>query len=160
MLLYLGYYVAIPNLVGLFGRPLGGYMSDRIGRRKMSWIALSFFASGIALTALVREGYSIVPALVMLGFGQHTIIPVLFATLMDMLPPQKRALISGRINAVRHLIAGFGPTVVGAIIDAAGFQIAFLALSLAVVSNFSFTLKMPQEPEHDEHELRKVACTA
>jgi len=144
-LLYLGYYVAIPNLVGLFGRPIGGYMSDKIGRSRMTWISLGFFALGIAFTSFVRGGYWLVPALIMLGFGQHSVIPVLFAMLMDMLPPQKRALIAGRVNAVRHLIAAFGPTVVGAIIDTAGFLIAFLVLSLAVASNFSVTLKMRRE---------------
>jgi len=35
--------------------------------------------------------------------------------------------------------------VVGAIIDTAGFLIAFLVLSLAVASNFSVTLKMRRE---------------
>jgi len=142
VLAYLGYYVAIPNVLGLFGRPIGGYLSDKIGRRSMTLISLASLASGIILTVLVRETYWLILCLAVLGFGLHTVIPVLFAFLMDQFAPSKRALMAGRINAVRHLISGSSPTVVGTIADSAGFSVAFLALAMAVISNFFISLKM------------------
>ena len=33
VLTYLAYYVAVPSILGIFGRPLGGYLSDTLGRR-------------------------------------------------------------------------------------------------------------------------------
>ena len=98
VLAYLGYYVAIPNVLGLFGRPIGGYLSDKIGRRSMTLISLASLASGIILTVLVRETYLLILCLAVLGFGLHTVIPVLFAFLMDQFAPSKRALMAGRIT--------------------------------------------------------------
>jgi len=134
--------VAIPNVLGLFGRPIGGYLSDKIGRRSMTLISLASLASGIILTVLARETYWLILCLAVLGFGLHTVIPVLFAFLMDQFAPSKRALMAGRINAVRHLISGSSPTIVGTIADSAGFSVAFLALAMAVLSNFFISLKM------------------
>lgn len=144
-LVYLGYYVAIPSLLGLVGRPLGGYMSDKIGRRSMTLVSLASLALGIFLVVLTPGAPWLVLALAVLGFGLHTVIPVLFAFLMDLFSPQKRALLAGRINAVRHLIAGFSPTVVGAIADYTSFSVAFLVLAFAALANFFVTLKTREE---------------
>jgi MFS family permease len=145
LLIYLGYYVAVPSLLGLFGRPLGGHLSDKIGRRSMTLISLASLASGITLTVLTSGGYMLILSLALLGFGLHTVIPVLFAFLMDMFHPSRRALIAGRINTVRHLIAGTSPTIVGAIADSIGFSTAFLVLAFAVVTNLLVALRMPTE---------------
>ncbi len=144
LLVYLGYYVAIPNLLGLIGRPLGGYLSDKIGRIIMALVSFASVASGIILTVFVREFYWLVLSLALLGFGLNTVVPVLFAFLMDLFSPSKRALITGRINTIRHLIAGFSPSIMGAIADSAGFSISFLTLALVVVANMLVTIKMGQ----------------
>jgi MFS family permease len=145
LLIYLGYYVAIPNLLGLLGRPLGGYLSDKIGRKRMTLVSFTCLAIGIVLTVVMSGAYWLLLSLALLGFGLHTVIPVLFAFLMDMFAPSKRALIAGRINTIRHVIAGLSPTVVGTIADTAGFSTAFLTLAFAVLVNFFVTLRMREE---------------
>jgi MFS family permease len=141
-LFYVGYYVAVPHLLGVFGRPLGGYMSDRVGRRRMTLLSLVSLASGLLLTILVPSGYMLVLTLSLLGFGLHSAIPVLFAFLTDLFSPSRRALILGRFNTVRLLIGGISPVIVGIVVDSAGFLPAFLALVLSVTASFSLALKV------------------
>jgi len=141
---YLGYYVAVPNVLGLFGRPIGGYLSDRIGRRTMTLISLASLASGILLTTYVGASWLLL-SLALLGVGLHTLVPVLFALLMDSLVPSRRALVAGRVNTIRHLIAGLSPTAVGAIADFAGFSTAFLTLALATFANFFLAFRIREK---------------
>jgi MFS family permease len=139
-LAYLAYYVSVPHTLGIFGRPLGGHLSDKVGRRNVVLVSTASLASGIVLMVLFHGEYWLLLALVLLGFGLHTSIPPMFALLMTMIPSSKRAIIVGRVNTVRHLIAGLSPAIVGSIVDSRGFPTAFLALASIAVMGLLVTL--------------------
>lgn len=145
LLSYLAYYVAIPNVLGVLGRPLGGHLSDKLGRKSVMLISFASLLTGIVFVVLTYESYSLLLALALLGFGLHTAIPVMFAFLMGQLPPSKRALIAGRVNTVRLTIAGLSPAMTGAIIDSAGFSVAFSALTGLTSASLLGTLRLKEK---------------
>ncbi len=146
-LIYLAYYAAVPHTMGVFGRPLGGYLSDRVGRKNVILSSTSLLAIGIVLSVFVHADYSLLLALVLLGFGLHTLIPVMFALLVVLFPRSKRAIWIGRLNTVRHSIAALSPAIVGSIIDSSGFSTAFLVLAGVVLAGFIVTLRFPEKQD-------------
>jgi len=144
LLTYLAYYVAVPSVLGIFGRPLGGHLSDTLGRRNVMLISSASLMTGTILTILIYERFWLVLALALLGFGLHTAIPVMFAFLMSLLPRSKRALIAGRVNTVRLAVAGLSPAISGAIIDSAGFLTAFSTLAAFGLASLLGTLKLKE----------------
>jgi len=145
LLTYLAYYVAVPNILGVFGRPLGGRLSDALGRKNVMLISFALLMAGILLTIWIYERLWLLLALAVLGLGLHTAIPVMFAFLMSQLPPSRRALIAGRVNAIRHTIAGVSPAIVGAIVDSAGFLTAFSTLTMFTLASLLGTLMLDEE---------------
>ncbi len=147
LLAYLAYYVAVPSILGIFGRPLGGHLSDTLGRKNVMLISCASLMAGTVLTILIHEGYWLLLALAMLGFGLHTTIPVMFAFLMSQLPSSRRALIAGRANTVRLTIAGLSPAILGTIVDSAGFSVAFSVLTAFILASLLGTLKLQEKTE-------------
>mgnify|MGYP002395709576 FL=1 len=145
VLTYLAYYVAVPSILGIFGRPLGGYLSDTLGRRNVMLISSASLMMGTIFTILIYERLWLVLALALLGFGLHTAIPVMFSFLMSLLPPSKRALIAGRVNTVRLTIAGVSPAIMGVVIDSAGFLTAFSTLTAFILASLLGTLKLKEK---------------
>jgi len=139
-LAYLAYYVSVPHTLGIFGRPLGGHLSDRVGRKNVVLASTTSLASGIVLLVLLQGEHWLLLALILLGFGLHTSIPPMFALLMTMIPSSKRAVIVGRVNTVRHLITGLSPAIMGSMVDSRGFPTAFLALASITVMGLLVTL--------------------
>jgi len=145
VLTYLAYYVAVPSILGIFGRPLGGYLSDTLGRRNVMLISSVSLMMGTIFTILIYERLWLVLALALLGFGLHTAIPVMFSFLMSLLPSSKRALIAGRVNTVRLTIAGVSPAIMGVVIDSAGFLTAFSTLTAFILASLLGTLKLKEK---------------
>jgi len=145
VLTYLAYYVAVPSILGIFGRPLGGYLSDTLGRRNVMLISSVSLMMGTIFTILIYERLWLVLALALLGFGLHTAIPVMFSFLMGLLPPSKRALIAGRVNTVRLTIAGVSPAIMGVVIDSAGFLTAFSTLTAFILASLLGTLRLKEK---------------
>jgi len=147
LLTYLAYYVAVPNILGLLGRPLGGYLSDTLGRRNVMLISSASLITGTILTVLISERFWLVLALALLGFGLHTAIPVMFAFMMSLLPSSKRALVAGRVNTIRLTVAAVSPAILGAIIDSAGFLIAFSTLTAFGLAGLLGTLRLKEKKD-------------
>ena len=145
LLTYLSYYVAVPNILGLFGRPLGGYLSDTLGRRNVILLSSASLMAGAVLTILIYDQLWLVPALALLGFGLHTAIPVMFSFLMSLLTPWRRALIAGRVNTVRLTFAGISPAIMGALIDSAGFLTGFSTLTAFILASLLGTLRLREK---------------
>jgi len=145
LLTYLAYYVAVPSILGIFGRPLGGYLSDTLGRRNVMLISSTSLIAGTVLTILIYERLWLVLALALLGFGLHTAIPVMFSFLMSLLSPSRRALIAGRVNTVRLTIAGISPAIMGAVIDSAGFLTGFSTLTAFTLASLLGTFKLKEK---------------
>lgn len=77
-----GAALSILELAGAFGAITSGTLSDKIGRRKM--LTISFAAAPFAmLFFMMAEGWLVIPLLLILGFVNFTITPVLLALIQE-----------------------------------------------------------------------------
>jgi len=129
---YAGIVVGLAAGAGVVGAPLGGALSDRLGRKRV--ILLSLSLAGPLLVAALR-----VPATVWLpiSLGLYGIIvsarmPVMESLIADVVRPDKRATVLGVYYLTGQETAGVVTPLVGRMIDLRGPNPVFTVLSLGL----------------------------
>lgn len=125
----------VPHLVGLVGAPLGGYLSDRLGRKTVIMIGMGLMGPSVwALTAVPNE--LVVLPLVAIGFAAAMRMTVTEVLVMDSAPDHRRATVMGSYHMLTQELGGFAAPVLGAVAGAIGIGAAFggFALFLAAAS--------------------------
>lgn len=131
---------AIPHLVGVFSRSIGGTISDKHGRKRVIIFSLIVLTLSIYLLIVVHAGLELVLVLILFGSGASLSIPVAFAFFMDIIPSSIRATAWSFLTAARIFIAGVGIIAFGMLIDVSSFEIAFISLGvLATLATIGFT---------------------
>jgi MFS family permease len=125
--------VGAPQLIGLLGSPLAGYLSDRIGRRTV--ILMGLATAGPALYALTIVPLAALP-LALLGVGitsalRQTVTEVL---VMDSAPPERRATVMGSYYMLFQPLGGIAAPVLGVAAEALGIGSAFTGVTLALAA--------------------------
>lgn len=118
-------------LGGLWAGPLGGYLSDRLGRVPV--ILAAGFIAGLAiyLQNLVPLGTAFSAVLIILGMAMHLSMPVVEAYIISHTSQRKRSTILG----IYYLGSRGGPAiapVIGYIIDRYGFYTGFSVVGAAM----------------------------
>ena len=123
----------IPQLVGVVGAPLGGALSDRIGRRAVILAALASLGPAMwALTAVPNE--LLVIPLVVIGLGFSMRSTVTETLVMDSAPPARRGAVLGAYYLANAEIGGIGAPAFGLLATAIGIGAAMSYLGLALVA--------------------------
>ena len=123
----------IPQLVGVVGAPLGGALSDRIGRRAVILAALASLGPAMwALTAVPNE--LLVIPLVVIGLGFSMRSTVTETLVMDSAPPARRGTVLGAYYLANAEIGGIGAPAFGLLATAIGIGAAMSYLGLALVA--------------------------
>ncbi|MFC1942871.1 MFS transporter, partial [Chloroflexota bacterium] len=127
-------YLSSVYFAGLWSSPLGGYLSDRIGRLPI--IIITSLIGGILLylLTLAPYGLGISALLLALGITIFVRMPVAEAYLMDQTTARNRSTIFG-VYYFANMEAGavFAP-VVGYLFDHVGFHSTFTIASVAVIA--------------------------
>jgi FSR family fosmidomycin resistance protein-like MFS transporter len=120
------------QLVGMVGAPLGGWLSDRIGRRTVILGALTLLGPTVfALTVVPNE--ALVPAIVMLGLLWSMRSTVTETLIMDSAPAGRRATVLGAFYLVNAEIGGLGAPLFGFLAEGVGLATAFTWIGTAFV---------------------------
>lgn len=131
-----GLMLSLFFLMGVFVKPLAGWLSDRIGRRVLT--VGSLFGAGcfLGLLALVATGGWPVAALVGL-FGAALMVfpPVTQAYLIDAFAPESVGSAFGLTRTVYVFIGSLGPTIVGVSSEVLSFDHAFAGLAAGLVAS-------------------------
>jgi sugar phosphate permease len=131
----LGFFASLPFILMFCGEILGGYISDRLGRRAIVCF-IGLFGAGalIYVVSLVADPH--IAAIVMAlsaGFWGAA-LPPLFALAAQIIPPAVTASGVGVYNGIGNLIGASSPLLMGWIIGTTGnFNAGLMVLVLAGV---------------------------
>jgi FSR family fosmidomycin resistance protein-like MFS transporter len=140
---FAGTSVSIMSGAGIIGALLGGWLSDRLGRRLV--LFTSMLASPLLmLTFLGVEGWARLPVLVLMGFAGPSIRTVLMALTQESYP-DNRALANGAYLALSFTLEAGAAVVVGAMGDLFGLGTAFTASAAVALLGLPLILLLPRK---------------
>ena len=118
---------------GLWAGPLGGYLSDRLGKVRVLLIVSILAGPIIYLLNLVSFGWSLYLTMIAIGASMYMLMPTSEAYIITNAPQQRRSTILG----IYYFGSRGGPGVVapmlGYVIDRLGFENAFTIVGAAFV---------------------------
>lgn len=127
------------QLVGIVGAPLGGWLSDRLGRRRVIVAALTLVGPALfAITVVPNE--LLLLALVPFGLLWSMRSTVTETLVMDSAPPARRGTVLGGYYLLNAEVGGFGAPLFGVLAQVVGITTAFTWLGLGFVALSLFTL--------------------
>ena len=128
--------VALISFAQMFGGPLGGYLSDRVGRIQVMLIASFLTGPVIYLFSSVPYGLGFGASLILMGLINATRMPTSEAYIVGHTPERLRSTLLGFYFFAGMEISGLLAPVIGYLIDRLGFYWSFTIASatLAVVT--------------------------
>ena len=103
-----GYFLAQAAVI-----PITGYLSDRIGAKKVFLGALALFTVGSGLCAIAPNEHLLITFRVLQGIGGGAVFPIAFAITFRIFPPAERGAAAAVTSVPVLLAPAFGPTVGG-----------------------------------------------
>ena len=121
------------QLVGIVGAPLGGWLSDRLGRRTPILISLAVIGPAVYLIAITPNDLLLIPQTIFgLAFSMRgTATEVL---VMDTAPAARRGAVLGAYYLAAQPIGGIATPIFGLIAGAVGISAAFSGIGLLLVA--------------------------
>jgi DHA2 family lincomycin resistance protein-like MFS transporter len=113
--------------------PITGYLLQRFHTRSIFITAMTLFSTG-TLIAAVSPGFEMLLAgRVVQASGTAIMMPLLFTTVMNLIPPATRGRTMGNISIVISVAPAIGPTISGVILSVLDWRWMFiLVLPVAV----------------------------
>lgn len=115
--------------------PTTGYLLQRFTTRQIFIAAMSAFTLG-TLVCLLAPGFAVllVGRVIQAG-GTGIMMPLLMTTMMNVVPPQSRGRMMGRVGLVISLAPAIGPTLAGAVLNVASWRVLFaIVLPIAIIA--------------------------
>jgi DHA2 family lincomycin resistance protein-like MFS transporter len=133
--------------------PTTGFILQRFTTRQVFIAAMTAFSLG-TLVALIAPGFGVLlVGRVIQAAGTGVMMPLLMTTIMNVVPPQSRGRMMGRVGLVISLAPAIGPTVAGAVLESLNWRalfaiilpIALIALGMGVkwMTNLGETRRVP-----------------
>ncbi|WP_194764765.1 DHA2 family efflux MFS transporter permease subunit [Microbacterium sp. UFMG61] len=115
--------------------PTTGFILQRFTTRQVFIAAMTAFSAG-TLVAMVAPGFEVLLAgRVIQAAGTGIMMPLLMTTIMNVVPPQSRGRMMGRVGLVISLAPAIGPTLAGAVLETLNWRALFaVVLPIAIVS--------------------------
>lgn len=133
--------------------PTTGFILQRFTTRQVFISAMISFSLG-TLVSLVAPGFAVLlVGRVIQAVGTGIMMPLLMTTIMNVVPPQSRGRMMGRVGMVISLAPATGPVLAGAVLEVANWRalfaiilpIALVALGMGArwMTNLGETRRMP-----------------
>ncbi|MEM3607348.1 MAG: MFS transporter [Candidatus Bathyarchaeia archaeon] len=138
-----GMLTALMLVPGLVAQPIGGALSDKIGRKKVFNLTLSMLAASM-LGFSFTDGVVSLIFLVLIGFNVFSTFPIALLHASEMVGSNRTGASVGFLFGTSQMIASTAPIILGSIIDIWGFVNAFLVLTIFGGAAFIASLKIPE----------------
>jgi DHA2 family lincomycin resistance protein-like MFS transporter len=133
--------------------PTTGYLQSRFSRRRLFLVAMITFSVGTLLGAVSFDFLSLLIGRVVQAFGTALMFPLLFNTIMVLVPPQIRGRIMANISIVMAVAPAVGPSFSGLIMSFAPWRTIFwIVLPIAILVAVFGASKV--KSEHEKTELK------
>lgn len=106
--------------------PVTGYLSDRLGSKRVWMASLAFFTGASALCALASTVGWLITFRVIQGIGAGALFPLALAIAYRLFPPAERGPAAAVIGVPLLLAPTFGPTIGGYLTTTFDWQAIFL----------------------------------
>jgi predicted MFS family arabinose efflux permease len=128
--------IGIAGLAGLCGSGLSSGYSDYVGRKVALMIAFVGILASILLLLQTRSLFSLITALVILGYALHAPFPLCLAIIpADVSPPGAAGTVAGFTMFVGEMVGIIGPILGGRLTDLYGLAATlWLAFGAAIVA--------------------------
>ena len=143
--------------------PITGFLLQRFHTRPIFITAMTLFSIGTLLAALAPDFEILLAARVVQACGTAIMIPLLFTTVMTLVPEQSRGRTMGNISIVISVAPAIGPTISGFILDQLDWRWMFLiVLPIAVAALVIGAVRVPNvtEPRVTPIDLLSVVLSA
>ena len=127
-------FISIIYFAGLWASPLGGYLSDRLGRVPVLLVVCLITGPVIYLLNLVSYSLGIGTLLLIVGIVAYIRRPVSEAYIIDQAPERHRSTVYGIYYFAGMEAGGILTPVMGYFIDRFGFYSSFTIAGIAVVA--------------------------
>jgi len=127
-------YLAIIYSAGLWASPLGGYLSDRLGKVRVVLVVSLVSGPLLYLVNLASFGVGLAALLLVIGATMYIRMPAAESFIIANTPVRRRSTILGAYYFVGMEVGGLLAPVMGYLIEQFGFQTSFAAAGAAVVA--------------------------
>lgn len=127
-------FISIIYSAGLWASPLGGHMSDRLGKVRVVLIACFVTGPLIYLLNIVPYGLGIGAALLMIGIAIYIRMPSSESYIISQTPEHRRSTVLGIYYFASMEAGGILSPVLGGCIDRFGFHPTFTGVGIAVTT--------------------------
>ena len=143
--------------------PITGFLLQRFHTRSVFIAAMTLFSAGTLFAALAPGFELLVVARVVQASGTAIMIPLLFTTVLTLVPEQSRGRVMGNISIVISVAPAIGPIISGLIINFLNWRWMYLfVLPIAVASLVIGALRVPNvtEPTKTSIDVGSVIVSA
>ncbi len=148
-LLWVGIGMFVMQAAGFAASPISGYLSDKMGRRKILMASMAMTAVVLLFMIFAGKSFAFIVFIAFLGFFLYAIRPVLQAWLLETTPKNMGGTSIGVLFGVQALGSAVSPVIGGVIADAYGLLAAFYFLAATIVIANLFIFLMPPEQNND-----------
>lgn len=115
--------------------PITGFLLQRFTTRAVFVTAMTLFSAGTLLAAIAPGFVALVVARIVQASGTAIMVPLLFTTVMTLVPEASRGRVMGDISVVISVAPAIGPTISGAVLSVLSWRWMFIfVLPIAIGS--------------------------
>ena len=124
-----GVCMAVMQVAGFAASPVGGHLSDKMGRKRIVMASMVMSCVMIAFMAAAGKSFAFVLFIALVGFFLYAMRPVLQAWAVEATPKELAGSGVGLQFGIQHIGAGIAPALFGMIADAYDIYTAFYFLA-------------------------------
>ena len=124
-----GVCLAVMQVAGFAASPIGGHLSDKMGRKRIVMASMVMSCVMIAFMAAAGKSFAFVLFIALVGFFLYAMRPVLQAWAVEATPKELAGSGVGLQFGIQHIGAAIAPALFGMIADAYDIYTAFYFLA-------------------------------